>query len=94
MVVETARDRLAVLAIAAELAQLAVGPRRAGVVADVQARQRPDPIHALRIAQRLVVRELEVGPRLHSLADEALKSAGSAFSSTRPSSSTTRSRPS
>ncbi len=73
VVVEAARDRLAALAIAAELAQLAVGPRRPGVVTDVQARQRPDPVHALRIAQRLVVRELEIGPRLHRLAQEALE---------------------
>ena len=43
------------------LGQLLVGLGRAALVARVQARQRPHPVNALGVADRLVVRRLQVG---------------------------------
>jgi len=48
--VEGLADRAALL----EFPQFTVGQRRARTADDVAARQRPDAIHAARIAQRLV----------------------------------------
>ena len=54
---------------AAEMSQLPVGQFGAAAVDQVEPGQRPHPVHAVRVAVRLVVGEFEVGPGLHRLAD-------------------------
>ena len=54
---------------AAEMRQLPVGQFGAAAVDQVEPGQRPHPVHAVRVAVRLVVGKFEVGPGLHRLAD-------------------------
>ena len=54
----------------AEAAQLGVRAGRPHPVGDDHPGERPDAIHAVRVAQGLPVRGLEERPRLHGLADE------------------------
>ena len=51
------------------LGQFSVGGGGPQLVDDVEPRQRPDPVQPVRVAERLEVRGLQVGPRLYRLAE-------------------------
>ena len=70
MVIGKARDRHLATALA-EFRQFPVGPGGADAVADIEPRQRAHPVHAVGIAERPVVGELQITPGLHRLRQKA-----------------------
>ena len=70
MVIGETRDRYLATALA-EFRQFPVSPGGADLVADIETRQRAHPVHAVGIAKRPVVGELQVTPGLHRLRQKA-----------------------